>query len=164
MALTYGLGSCTCQKSFASSLEKQLQNQTSVTLTKVCTLKSCLILTGNSSPLEKSIICAAVGRIFKFLKITKIMDFFVKKFQFFTKNWINLLIFKNLKIRPTAAHIMLFSQPDKISVQIRHYLRVQTFVSVTDIVILKLFLNQAVEFSMAPAAGYRMIHHLLNTI
>ena len=79
MALAHGLGSCTCQKSFASSLNKQLQNQTSVTLTKICTLKSYLILTGNSSPLEKSIICAAAGRIFKFLKITKIMDFFVKK-------------------------------------------------------------------------------------
>ena len=82
MALPHGLWSCTCQKSFASSLEKQLQNQTSVTLTKVCTLKSWRILTQISSTLKKSMICAVVGRIFKFLKMSKIVQFFVGKIQF----------------------------------------------------------------------------------
>ena len=85
MTLTHPLGSCTYQKSFASSLETQLQNQTSVTLTKVCTLKSWPIWTEISSALEKSIICAVVGRIFKFLKIEKIIDFFVRKFFFYEK-------------------------------------------------------------------------------
>ena len=62
------------------------------------------------------------------------------------------------------AQIMLFFRADKISIRIRHDLRVQTFVSVIDVVILKLFLNQAVEFFMAAAVGSRRTHHLLNTI
>ncbi len=45
-----------------------------------------------------------------------------------------------------------------------HDLRVQTFVSVADVVIVKLFRNEAEGFSMAAAAGYRMIHHLFNTV
>ncbi len=137
MALTHALWSCTCQKSSDSSLEKQLQNQTSVTLTKDCTLKSWRIWTEITSALEKSINCAVVGWILKFLKIEKIIHFFVRKFYFFTKNLIILLIFKNLKIHPTMAQIMLFSR----AIQIWHDLRVQTFVSVIDVVILKLFPN-----------------------
>ena len=105
-----------------------------------------------------------VGRLFKFLKIEKIIDFFVRKFYFFTKNWIILLIFKNLKIRPTTAQIMLFFRADVNSTQIWHDLRVQTCVSIIDVVILKLFPNQAVEFFMAGAAGSRMTHHLLKTL
>ena len=105
-----------------------------------------------------------MGRIFKFLKIKKIIEFFVKICYSFTKNRITLPIFKNLKIRPRVAQIMLFSRAEEIYIQIRHDLRVQTFVSVTDVVILKLFLNQAVEFPMAAAAGSRMTHHLLSTI
>ena len=59
---------------------------------------------------------------------------------------------------------MLFLRADKIYIQIRHDLRLQTSVSVTDGVILKLSLNQAVEFSMAAVAGSRMTQHLLSTI
>ncbi len=62
------------------------------------------------------------------------------------------------------AQIMLFSRADENSIQIRHDLGVQTFVSVIDVVILKLFPNQAMEFSMVAAAGSRMTHHLLSTI
>ncbi len=41
---------------------------------------------------------------------------------------------------------------------------VETFVSVTYVVILKLYINKAVVFSMAAAAGSSMTHHLLSTI
>ena len=49
---------------------------------------------------------------------------------------------------------MVFFRADEIYIQIQHDLRVQTFVTVTDGVGLKLSLNQAVEFSMGAAAGF----------
>ncbi len=57
-----------------SFVEKPLQNQTSLTVGKVCLLKPARISTKNLSVLKKSIIYAIVEGILEFLKFDKIMQ------------------------------------------------------------------------------------------
>ena len=61
----------------------------------------------------KSIVCAAVSHFSKFLKINGIIQFFVNKNFFVTKNSIILQLRTILEKWLTAAQTMLFSMSDK---------------------------------------------------
>ena len=65
--LSKELDICRQSGKYDSFTEKKLQNQTSFTVEKVCTLKFCPIFMKSLSYFIKSIICAAVGRNFEIL-------------------------------------------------------------------------------------------------
>ncbi len=125
--------SCLHHGVFASLSEKQLPNQTSFTVVKKTPSKSCLISTKILSGVKKSILCAVIGGIFKFLKIKQNNQFFVKFFDIFTKNWTNPTFFKNFNIRPTTAQTTLFFRPHKFFVEIGQDLSGVFFTSVNDV-------------------------------
>ena len=124
-------------------LENHLQILTSSTLVKVCTPKTYPILMKILSDLEKSIVCAAVGRIFEILKRDR-------KIQLLPKNWIFRSFFKISKIRPTAAQTMLFFRSDKIFIKIGYVLGVQTLASVEGLRIWSWFSKKLLDSSVTP--------------
>ena len=75
----YRRTSCSCHGKLHSLIEKQLQNNNINYADEGLYPKSCRIWIEISSALVKSIICAVVGWIFRFSKMSKITKFFVKK-------------------------------------------------------------------------------------
>ena len=101
--------SCSCRqlKTFCSFLEKQLQNQTCLTLGKVFPLRFYHIWMKILSGHEKTIIYAAVGRIFEIL--------------FFSQNFVSLQKIENF------CQFQNFKNPPHISVEIGLLMNISNF-------------------------------------